>query len=1491
MLEDRRFGEAVRLLGSLMENTEDFFFKPNPDQPVYRSLKAEAGGLIAALPAEGRESYELQFGAQARGMLKQATASGNLVDVAEVSRKFFHTQAGQEATFLLARHHLDQNRPLAAALALERLRGTPTSQRLEPVLSVTLATCWLRAGKPERAKETLVRLKRTGGAGKLLVAGKSVKLFGPDSQALAWLEETLGPQPQSRAAEPDQWTLYRGDESRNAASSGGRPLMSVRWRQRTSDDRAVEKFVVKTRGDYLSQEIVALPSMHPLAVGDDVLMRTAFAIEAVDFDTGKLVWKYAATDDSFEQFSKAGSSQQLTAGTQQLFAGLDQRLWDDAIYGTLSSDGGQVYFVEGLGLAGVSSNLVMTVLPNGQRRYGVNSRGTNRLAARELRTQGKLKWEVGGVTGEDEPKLAGAFFLGPPLPLLGHLYVLAEMRGQEIRLLSLAPATGALEWSQQLAVVEQSVTSDGLRRNAGAMPSFADGVLVCPTSAGAVVGIDLTTRSLLWGYQYPRATQYSAERFVNGRLPAYLGSERRGNERWSDATVTVSGGRVLVTPVETDQLYCLNLADGKELWKQNRGSNLYVGCVHRDRVVLIGRNSVSAIRLADGERAWPGDMELPAGSLPSGRGFYSGNFYYLPLTSAEVAKIDLDSGTIEERARSRSGTIPGNLVCYQGSIISQSADYVDAYFQLDVLKQQIDVALEKQPDDPKALAGLAEVKLDERKLSEAVELFRRSYRLKADEATREKWVESLLEALRADFAGNRGSLDELAALVERPEHHVEFLRLKAVGLQSAGEIEPAFETYMKLLDLPEPSTLDAIDERLSVRRDRWVRAQLETLRAASTSDQRQPIDEVVKKRLQAALEANSEDALRAFLEIFGAHPAAEAARDALVTRLTSDDILERNLLLRPLERSGDDTRAGGAVARLAKMLREAGRPDLAAIYYRQLAGRFANVKCQDDKTGAQLVAEFAADDSARKGLVAEKAWPLGSVTAHDDKPPARTAAVAHRMQRTIDLEIVGPRNPLFDEVTVAYDAQQNLVAEDGLGENRFRIPLFEQGGRRLTTINRNAYNAPALTYASVNGGLLVLSLSSQVVAVDTLRAGDSTSNRVLWTQELNDQIAGFPTNQNILSRPVTLSWGGVRYVPEDPYGRRFGSIGPVNDDGVYFQRLHDVHCVEPLTGKTVWTRKNVALGNDLFGDEELLFVAPPGDGETMVLRAATGESLGVRRVTSFDRRVVTIGRRVVSWESQNVLQMRDAWLDQTLWSHSFAPGSKAALVSQEAVGVFQPNGEFSLITLPDGKVLVKEQLTAESSLLGISLLRASDSYLLVVNTATRHEPNVAVQPIPAAPNSLVSGRIYAFNRTTGKMMWPAPVAVSQQGLLMTQPSALPVLVLASQVHRAGPGNSRDPKISVLCIDKRTGRVVYQNDQLPGSTIAAFDVVGDPVAHTVTILLPSRLITLTFSDEAVAPQAADKPTTSKANADRLPRGKDPAREENSIEVSLSDALSP
>ncbi len=208
--------------------------------------------------------------------------------------------------------------------------------------------------------------------------------------------------------------------------------------------------------------------------------------------------------------------------------------------------------------------------------------------------------------------------------------------------------------------------------------------------------------------------------------------------------------------------------------------------------------------------------------MPSGRGFYNGKEYYLPLTTAEVAKIDLTTARIVERARSHSGTIPGNLICFRDSIISQGPEYLDAYYQLDSLKRDIARTLAKSPDDPQALAALAAVKLDEETLDEAVELLEQSYALDANETTREQLVGAMLEGLRVDFDAHRERMDTLEKLIERPEQRLTFLRIVASGLQSSGETLPAFDAYLRLIDEAAPTTLEEIDNVLSVDRHRWI---------------------------------------------------------------------------------------------------------------------------------------------------------------------------------------------------------------------------------------------------------------------------------------------------------------------------------------------------------------------------------------------------------------------------------------------------------------------------------------------------------------------------------------------------------------------------------------------------------------------------------------------------------------------------------------------
>ena len=504
---------------------------------------------------------------------------------------------------------------------------------------------------------------------------------------------------------------------------------------------------------------------------------------------------------------------------------LNQRVWDDAPYGQMSSDGRQVFLL--WKLASNLEQMSTRVLPFG-RQVPDGSVETNKLVSLDLQAEGKLRWIVGDEDGTDEPKLAGAFFLGPPLPLMGQLYVLAEING-EIRLVVLDAATGRLQWAQQLAQVDQrEIMQDPTRRAAGASPSFSDGILVCPTSAGAVVAVDISSRSLLWGYQYPHMT--AARR---SGLSVYPAPIRQVGERWADATVTIVDGRVLVTPVESDQLHCLDLLTGKPTWEpQPRGELLFTGCVAAGKAIMVGADRVQAIALQDGSVVWM--KGLPSG-LPSGRGIHTGGAYFLPTTTGHLLKFNLSSGEID--ADIETDLPLGNLVAYNDQIISQNVDWLSAYYQSEPLRAVVDRRLQEVPDDVWGSGACAELLLYDGQLAAAVETLRHAYRqAPQDHAIRTALVRALMAALRDDFANNRQMAMELESLIDQPNQQAEFFRLMAVGLRQLGTVDQSVDFFLKLAAMdsapPEVDTeneridLVRVDTNLKVRRDRWINVNL-----------------------------------------------------------------------------------------------------------------------------------------------------------------------------------------------------------------------------------------------------------------------------------------------------------------------------------------------------------------------------------------------------------------------------------------------------------------------------------------------------------------------------------------------------------------------------------------------------------------------------------------------------------------------------------------
>ena len=274
-------------------------------------------------------------------------------------------------------------------------------------------------------------------------------------------------------------------------------------------------------------------------------------------------------------------------------------------------------------------------------------------------------------------------------------------------------------------------------------PVYADGVLVCPTSSGALAGYDLATRSFLWGFSYPeKSYHFHTHNVAQNPIPNFR------CDRVGVGIISIGQRCVILTPIDSEWLYCLDLLDGRLLWKrQRRADDLYVGCVAGEKVVFVGRHATRALRLADGKPAWDGrQVDFPPGATPSGEGLVCVGQYLVPLNTKAIVGVDIATGKIVERLKSRRGDVPGNLVYHQGHLISAGVDGVDCYSMADA--REISQRLLTNENDGAALACNGEILLESGKLSQAIASLRRAYELRPQQRTRELLRDALLAGLR-----------------------------------------------------------------------------------------------------------------------------------------------------------------------------------------------------------------------------------------------------------------------------------------------------------------------------------------------------------------------------------------------------------------------------------------------------------------------------------------------------------------------------------------------------------------------------------------------------------------------------------------------------------------------------------------------------------------------------------------------------------------------
>lgn len=1496
-----RWAEAVPILGDILADPQNYAFQPEATEPLYRTIKSEAARLLEQMPPEGLQTYQTLYESRARAALEAAARRGDLEQLQAVVERFFFTRSGAEALYLVGRALLDRGQPLQAALAARRLRRHHQATEWEPTVSVLEAVAWYGAGDLAAAESALRELAVRLPGQRFQWAGREEKLVFQPNGELAWLQEKLG---LPKGEKPPQgWLFVHANAAQDRSGELGMPYLWPVAHWPTCPEPLLEELACQIRRQFHEELQPALFRPHPLVVGNKVIFCTSTQLQAVDLKTGQIAWK-APIEDPLRLFlapyeNRLEPGRRITApatsgGNRQtdgkklsqilaalvfpsldifdgadseeeeweernlsaerlreiLAEGLQERFWADTGFGLLSTDGHRVYALEDVSFHFPVQFQRVVVTADGRRRpEPLLQKNYNLLVAYDLRT-GKAVWELGGPPDVAGTKLAGAYFLGPPLPLGGRVYAvalfeeqtclfeLAANTGQVLSQLPLSSPGPAEPITQPAGLLARGIAlKEGWPEQLPCrMAAYADGILVCPTAREQYVAVDLLGRRIRWIYEAAQEEQEDLSwlgRFVAVPAPirrAYTAWKQQ-NDRWLEAGIFIGEGHVVLSVPGSNKLICLRLEDGHRQWAVPRKDGLFVAAVAQGKVVVVGRESIWAVRLQDGQSAWPsGPVAMPAGAMPAGRGYRNGPYYYLPLTTGEVAAFDLQWGRLVARSRSPQGLIPGNLVACNGVILSQDGDGLYWWESLEQRAKQTAARLVQSPHNVQALLEHAEVLLAQGEWKKCLDLLEQGKSaLEQPGQVQRRFHQLLLAAVQDGFLLNPeglvARLEQIQRLWGQTAEQPQLLELIAQAYHHQGQLEAAFDTYLRLLRQAPNLTQQYhwVNTAHKVRKDRWIAARLAELYQKATPP--------IRTRLDAKLaEWKQPNRQEEFVRYFGFHPDAQQVRLALAEQyLHSGRLLEAEWLLQTVVEQAEEAQQAEAAVRLAQLYRKAGRYEAAAAVYRVLAGRWGERLCADGKTGRELLEALPAADPVRSLLSQPPPWP--------STPPRVETLSSKRGLRYTFLVSLGQRSSLLPPVVCRFDPNQHeLQIQFASGRKLEPIRMARPPG--LAGVNHNLYTH---CQGVQRGHMLISWLGTMVAGVNLL----SEPGQVLWTQPTMPTQLPHPMFAGVLLARAPLRQAGP-FLASQPLPL------VVTSHMICFQREGKLVAVDPLVKEdqaTVWTRTDLQDQADLFGDEELLFVTETGQEEALVLSSLDGRTLGKRRVPEIKDRLLVQGRYVLCWRPnpQSCQAMLvDPWTERLVWSRAFPPKSQPwILLEQGCLAVLAPSGAFMLLDLQTGQEVFQASLDPEPDLDSLVVLASNSQYIVIANRSFEHSGPIFFPP-QMADTVPVHGRLSALDRQTGQVLWSTEVL--QQRLRLGVPAELPILVF----HNVSYKQTRNPKgalvqqigESLLCVDTRTGTVVHQIDR-PGVSGFGYEIVSDLQERSIDITTARETIRLHF----------------------------------------------
>ncbi|QEF97316.1 Outer membrane protein assembly factor BamB [Stieleria maiorica] len=1407
-INDRRYSDAVVILGDLLERNvdptddssiagQDFFLeiKDSDQQRLDQSFLRHCRDLIGGLPSDAFATYELRYGALAKQSLEQATRDRDWKRLREVRRKYFHTAAGYQASLILAQRELYLGHPLASSLLLDDVVSSrhAVDQLGQGLLAMHAIACRL-GGRSVPRELASTRVEVTIGD-------------SADAETITdwrgWIDEHYQLPDMDSISRSADYPLLGGSASRNETDAGQLPLSTPRWMLETTATPLEEQRLRKKADELAASGRLVPPSWTPIRVGNQLLMRTTERLRGVDYRTGKRVWQYPwfQTDVSAETEQYDAM---LGTGASGPPDRLSRRVWNDLPYGQITSDGKRVFLLDDL-----SPFQMLQINPlMGVRNTSTADGGRNTLVALELETEGKTLWRL-GQNPTIESELNQAFFLGAPIAVDGALYAMAEIAG-DILLVSLDPATGKLVWKQQLVAIEGAgIQFDAIRRISGATPSYHEGVLICPTGAGATVAVDLADRTLRWANSYQRRAMGSI--MFNSRSGQ---SSDQLLQRWHNSAATASGMSVLVTPPATDNLYCFELVDGKKRFSKSRQAAFYLAGVRDDQFLMVSARDVVSHDLESGRLNWRTDQRLvSAGQQIVGRGVFGDDSYIVPTSGNELVEISLVDGTLVDRVTAQFPL--GNLIAIDGEIISQGPTRLVVALGKKTLGPRVERILQDDPDNLDALVQKALLLSERGDRREALEVLQKARTIDPDsDDVLMLSISSMLGELRENPTPPPGLEEELDALIDTPNQRLEFLALR---IESALRKRSVADATKRLLDFsrvmadlsPVGNEDDAIlrDPARDCALDSWVCARAaEVMRIATEANE----VNVVQEELQNYLESTRLESTKRLSAMTG--QLGPLGIDDLVVTLGKRRIAEGELLLAErlllgaslpsqlLDQQQLDFTADRAIT-LAEVYNEG------SLY--QDATAVSEALLKSDPAAENKDATIELQTRAEESLAATEssidvASPVSLTWKSQSLPGAGRSTF---LQAVVDPTLYGGQS--FQGWKVVNRGGSVMFQNpDG---NVMQLPMDEFRAARVQDRK-----------AKISGGLMILERPGRISAVDLFALqGSRRSDASLWARDFGADGAS-----NTQRKIETTVFGDSNF----SYPTNAGAanqisefrVGPVLGDRVLVLQAGDLLAVDTTNSETLWRNSSAPTLGHILVDQD----------RVAVVSYMKGIVSSVSQFDLFDGRAIesaewehgkvwaTSGKHVLAYQvdakssaatvrlvdpfAGKVVLEIDAMIKQPLTQ--VAGRGCGRILQDRYMVLFDTNGRLVIWDLLKATELCRHD-TGEMPELQSMYAMWMDGQILVLpaNAVVRQKGDMLTQH---GETHRTVHQIIAVSTRSGEIIWNRDFQDDAWGITVDQPYGSPVVLLARSktIYEV---NKSTPKMDVAMLRLTDGETIHE----------------------------------------------------------------------------------